>query len=275
MFETFHQSPNGDFKPTHYNPFEIKHRRRTTKAQYKILERSFIENQKPSANIRRSLATKLDMTPRAVQVWFQNRRAKTKGNCSSSVGTLHQSSGKVLSGMASPDLSRSNSSSDLSLASNYATPLAGNVIAKTVGNVENDPKTNPDNYNNSGSSSNIQRNRANSCPNIELPFKQLHDALFGSINSLSYSLNAPLGETPDSSAYFTRPRSNSNAALAAIYPPASKCTYQQHSVLGAPVAFISPNTIPFVYPKDYGFHQPHHQQTSSFFPPQPPTTKPS
>lgn len=36
MFETFQQSPSGDFKPTFYNPFEIKHRRRTTKSQFKV-----------------------------------------------------------------------------------------------------------------------------------------------------------------------------------------------------------------------------------------------
>jgi hypothetical protein len=76
--ETFHQYPHGDFRPTFYNPFEIKHRRRTSRAQLKILEKSFSENAKPSATIRRILAQKLDMTPRGVQIWFQNRRAKAK-----------------------------------------------------------------------------------------------------------------------------------------------------------------------------------------------------
>ncbi|KAG0166463.1 hypothetical protein DFQ28_011541 [Apophysomyces sp. BC1034] len=70
--------PQGDFQPTFYNPFEIKHRRRTSKAQLKILEKSFAENPKPNATVRRILAQKLDMTPRGVQIWFQNRRAKAK-----------------------------------------------------------------------------------------------------------------------------------------------------------------------------------------------------
>lgn len=78
LLETFHQYPHGDFRPTFYNPFEIKHRRRTSRAQLKILERSFSENAKPSAATRRILAQKLDMTPRGVQIWFQNRRAKAK-----------------------------------------------------------------------------------------------------------------------------------------------------------------------------------------------------
>lgn len=78
LFDTFHQMPHGDFKPTFYNPFEIKHRRRTSRAQFKVLERTFMENPKPSAAVRRILAQKLNMAPRGVQVWFQNRRAKAK-----------------------------------------------------------------------------------------------------------------------------------------------------------------------------------------------------
>ncbi|KAI9288983.1 homeobox domain-containing protein, partial [Umbelopsis sp. AD052] len=53
-------------------------RRRTSRAQFKVLERTFMENPKPSAAVRRILAQKLNMTPRGVQVWFQNRRAKAK-----------------------------------------------------------------------------------------------------------------------------------------------------------------------------------------------------
>jgi hypothetical protein len=78
LLETFHQYPQGDFRPTFYNPFEIKHRRRTSRAQLKVLEKSFSENPKPNATIRRILAQRLDMTPRGVQIWFQNRRAKAK-----------------------------------------------------------------------------------------------------------------------------------------------------------------------------------------------------
>jgi hypothetical protein len=78
MFDAFPQSPHGDFKPTFYNPFEVKHRRRTSRYQLKVLERAFIENPKPHAAVRQILAQKLNMTPRGVQVWFQNRRAKAK-----------------------------------------------------------------------------------------------------------------------------------------------------------------------------------------------------
>lgn len=69
---------NSSFNPNFYNPFEIKHRRRTSKGQFKILEKAFIDNPKPNAKIRQGLAESLSMTPRGVQVWFQNRRAKAK-----------------------------------------------------------------------------------------------------------------------------------------------------------------------------------------------------
>ncbi|KAI8388362.1 homeobox domain-containing protein, partial [Radiomyces spectabilis] len=53
-------------------------RRRTSRAQFKILEKAFRENPKPSARVRHQLAQQLEMTMRGVQVWFQNRRAKAK-----------------------------------------------------------------------------------------------------------------------------------------------------------------------------------------------------
>ncbi|CEP17187.1 hypothetical protein [Parasitella parasitica] len=97
-----------DFRPTFYNPFEIKHRRRTSRAQFKVLEKTFLENPKPNAAVRRWLAQKLGMTPRGVQVWFQNRRAKEK-----SVNAKSTSSGRssTKSSIATPPSSLSPSSS--------------------------------------------------------------------------------------------------------------------------------------------------------------------
>jgi hypothetical protein len=61
-----------------YRPNEVKHRKRTTRQQLKVLEETFRTTQKPDGNVRKALAAQLDMTPRNVQVWFQNRRAKDK-----------------------------------------------------------------------------------------------------------------------------------------------------------------------------------------------------
>ncbi|KAL1718850.1 hypothetical protein EV715DRAFT_252071 [Schizophyllum commune] len=61
-----------------YQPNEVKHRRRTTSAQLKVLEGIFKTETKPNAALRNKLAVQLEMTARGVQVWFQNRRAKEK-----------------------------------------------------------------------------------------------------------------------------------------------------------------------------------------------------
>ncbi|KAJ7924964.1 hypothetical protein B0H13DRAFT_1976956 [Mycena leptocephala] len=61
-----------------YTPNEVKHRKRTTSAQLKVLEGIFKRDTKPNAALRTELAAQLNMTARGVQVWFQNRRAKEK-----------------------------------------------------------------------------------------------------------------------------------------------------------------------------------------------------
>jgi len=49
--------------------------------QMTVLWKAFNENPMPSAAVRQKLAAQLDMSPRAVQIWFQNRRQwfRTKG----------------------------------------------------------------------------------------------------------------------------------------------------------------------------------------------------
>ncbi|BGP25397.1 proteophosphoglycan 5 [Rhodotorula toruloides] len=73
-----HAHPDGDFTQTFYDPFKVKHRRRTSAQQLKVLEHHFEFNPKPDLALRKALSEQLDMTPREVQVWFQNRRAKVK-----------------------------------------------------------------------------------------------------------------------------------------------------------------------------------------------------
>lgn len=51
-----------------YNPSEVKHRKRTTRGQLKILEETFRRETKPNAVMRKALAAELEMTPRGVQV---------------------------------------------------------------------------------------------------------------------------------------------------------------------------------------------------------------
>lgn len=59
-----------------YHPNEVKHRKRTTSQQLKVLENLFKEDTKPNATLRTELAAQLNMTARGVQVcpgmcWFR------------------------------------------------------------------------------------------------------------------------------------------------------------------------------------------------------------
>ncbi|KAH8833259.1 hypothetical protein DL96DRAFT_718013 [Flagelloscypha sp. PMI_526] len=47
-------------------------------ARNKALQGVFKTNTKPNAALRKQLADQLEMTPRGVQCWFQNMRAKAK-----------------------------------------------------------------------------------------------------------------------------------------------------------------------------------------------------
>lgn len=171
MFETFHQSTNGDFKPTFYNPFEIKHRRRTTKAQYRVLETAFQENNKPNAGARRILAAKLGMTPRAVQVWFQNRRAKCKSGKGPSMddspgaSPIMSPSDDCIEVPSRSERTRSCSSSMSSTVMGRSVPLASGPIGTNLARRHSMPDMQP------------------VIANGDLPFRELHEAIFGKSQS--------------------------------------------------------------------------------------------
>jgi hypothetical protein len=60
----------------------VKKRKRTvlTARQQKILAKSFEECAFPDAEQRIELGKSLNMTPRAVQIWFKNKKQKIKSN---------------------------------------------------------------------------------------------------------------------------------------------------------------------------------------------------
>jgi hypothetical protein len=125
--EDNHNKINSSFNPNFYNPFEIKHRRRTSKGQFKILEKAFINNPKPNAKIRQGLAESLSMTPRGVQVWFQNRRAKAKQQQQQQLQQQEVGHLKVSTTTSSPiilsslGMVHSRSQSSLSSSTTYST----------------------------------------------------------------------------------------------------------------------------------------------------------
>ena len=61
--------------PCSYQPNEVKHRKRTTRPQLKVLEDVYKYDKKPNANLRKKLADELQMTPRGVQVRLLARLA--------------------------------------------------------------------------------------------------------------------------------------------------------------------------------------------------------
>lgn len=77
----FHPSPN-QYRYNEYeiqllqhahNPYEVKHRKRTSRFQLSILEATFAENPKPSSAVKKQIAVQTNMSMRGIQVWFQNR----------------------------------------------------------------------------------------------------------------------------------------------------------------------------------------------------------
>lgn len=78
FFDSYNNNSNREMGNQYFDPYFVKHRKRTTKAQLKVLEQTFETNIRPDANMRKKLGEQLGMTPRSVQVWFQNRRAKIK-----------------------------------------------------------------------------------------------------------------------------------------------------------------------------------------------------
>lgn len=215
MFETFHQASTGEFKPTFYNPFEVRHRRRTSRSQFKTLERAFSENCKPTSQVRKQLAHELNMSIRSIQVWFQNRRAKLKTmlkngkmtdkqmmeylSSSSSQNQHHhhhhqqeQAGGSESENQDSPssfedsDASDSESASEAkndSIHSSIAFNSQKRTFPAVVINESAAVACNSDTMPYGNSYPNQARNRSYSLPAIQrspqLPFKQLQEALFG------------------------------------------------------------------------------------------------
>jgi len=65
-------------KPSKKHKGDTKKRIRTTPDQLRLLEKTYEREKIPSQGLREELAVKLGMTPRRVQVWFQNKRAKER-----------------------------------------------------------------------------------------------------------------------------------------------------------------------------------------------------
>jgi hypothetical protein len=76
---TGHFKLNFDSQPgKHSDARVIRRRKRTSTDQLDVLEVAFQKNPLPDQMERIFISQQVSMNPRAVQVWFQNRRAKEK-----------------------------------------------------------------------------------------------------------------------------------------------------------------------------------------------------
>ncbi|KAJ3038915.1 hypothetical protein HDV00_012837 [Rhizophlyctis rosea] len=78
-----------------YNPdnHRGKSRRRTSPEQLVQLEAAFQSDSKPTSEFRKDLAARLGMTVREVQIWFQNRRAKSRQKQKQALGLTSSPAG--------------------------------------------------------------------------------------------------------------------------------------------------------------------------------------
>ncbi|KAI8985216.1 hypothetical protein BDB01DRAFT_103457 [Pilobolus umbonatus] len=67
-----------------YAQLPIKSRRRFSSKEQTILEKSYDSCRRPTLDVKKALASKLETTPKRIQIWFQNRRAKEKKSSSDS-----------------------------------------------------------------------------------------------------------------------------------------------------------------------------------------------
>jgi hypothetical protein len=67
------QGPKEDVTAAYFAE-QRKKRRRTSPEELDILENTFKVDPMPNQALRQQLAQQLGMTPRRVQIWFQNKR---------------------------------------------------------------------------------------------------------------------------------------------------------------------------------------------------------
>ncbi|CAB4377790.1 unnamed protein product [Rhizophagus irregularis] len=126
----------------HYPPLyrQVKRRRRLTEEETNVLNSIFENIQKPDATTRAQLAQKLNMSSRAIQVWFQNRRAKVKRDALESKNAAKNNISKKLTLVAdycTENMSQHLSSLTLSPLLNTSTSLHNSTPKHFVSNCAN------------------------------------------------------------------------------------------------------------------------------------------
>jgi hypothetical protein len=108
---------------------EPRKRKRTTDEQLEILLQAFEKDQIPGVKQRKLLAERTGMTPRTVQVWFQNRRAKYRAPGTTPALSPHPSAVKTV---ATASKKRKHSSASPTTATDTATTAAATSSETTT-----------------------------------------------------------------------------------------------------------------------------------------------
>ncbi|KAJ9062503.1 hypothetical protein DSO57_1010942 [Entomophthora muscae] len=72
-----YQPPLKPLRTKTYLPNVTRSRNKLTASQFKVLESLYHQNSNPPLALRQKLSLQLNLTQRSIQIWFQNRRAKT------------------------------------------------------------------------------------------------------------------------------------------------------------------------------------------------------
>jgi len=154
-----------------------KKRIRTTPEQLRVLEKTYERETNPSQSLREEIARKLGMTPRRVQVWFQNKRAKERRITKSMISE-------------SPSISGSQNRTDLSSERHLIGPIIESV--PKIHTPTNSPNGSPARQNTSPSES------SSSPPQHSLPLEPMNTYLPPPPQVQSFSVPEGIGRRRDS-----------------------------------------------------------------------------
>ncbi|KAJ1985198.1 hypothetical protein H4R34_000157 [Dimargaris verticillata] len=131
MAYSHHPYPYYEYDPPPLPAYkQVKKRKRLTPDKLNLLVSVFQNEQKPTADKRKQLSEQTGMTPREVQVWFQNRRAKWKRE--RAIEEKRSPMGSHMSSQPSPQVGTDADPLPSGLASQASTSASQGTAAKLV-----------------------------------------------------------------------------------------------------------------------------------------------
>lgn len=170
-------------------------RRRTSPTELALLEQEFARNQKPPKHIRVDIARRVDMTEKAVQVWFQNKRQSVRKSMNKS---MTDDTSFADSSFAETTFDETDSNSTFLSNSNISTNISAN---KSITSSITDNKSPLAQSTTAASVANANANaKANANANANANTTSTNDSEIASVapktNNSSFSVFEDAPETP-------------------------------------------------------------------------------